>query len=130
MNMALIHLPFFTWDWISAEYESRTICRNFWINLGHQLIRKIDDKGGTDYTNGSGKLLSLNPKIGHQAALTWTQRIIAFCKICHKECINIQGLGICNTWRIYWKKNGKNDLNTRLMHASISLDIVYLKLSM
>ena len=34
---------------------------NFWINLGHQLIRKIDDTGGTDYTNGSGRPLSLNP---------------------------------------------------------------------
>ena len=29
--------------------------------------------------------------------------------------------------RIYWKKNGKTCLNTRVMHASISLDIVYLK---
>ena len=38
---------------------------NFWINLGHQLIRKIDDTEGTDYTNGSGRPLSLNP-IGHQ----------------------------------------------------------------
>ena len=43
---------------------------NFWINLCHQLIRKIDDTEGTDYTNGSGRPLSLNPKIGHQAALT------------------------------------------------------------
>ena len=34
-----------------------------------------------------------------------------------------------NTLRIYWKKNGKNCLNTRVMHASISLDIHYLKLS-
>ena len=42
----------------------------FWINLGHQLIRKINDTGGTDYTNGSGRPLSLNPKIAHQAALT------------------------------------------------------------
>ena len=43
---------------------------NFWINLGHQLIRKIEDTGGTDYTNGSGRPLSLNPKIGCQAAMT------------------------------------------------------------
>ena len=42
-----------------------------WLSSGlDKLIRKIDDTGGTDYTNGSGKLLSLNPKIGHQAALT------------------------------------------------------------
>ena len=43
---------------------------NFWINLGHQLIKNIDDTEGTDYTNGSGRPLSLNPKIGHHAALT------------------------------------------------------------
>ena len=29
----------------------------------------------------------------------------------------------------YWKKNGKNCLNTRVMYASISSDIIYLKLS-
>ena len=34
-----------------------------------KLIRKIDDTGGTDYTNGSGRPLSLNPKIGHKTAL-------------------------------------------------------------
>ena len=43
---------------------------NFWINLGHQLIKKIDDTGVTEYINGSSKPLSLNPKISHQAALT------------------------------------------------------------
>ena len=41
----------------------------------------------------------------------------------------VYGLGICNTRRIYWKKNVKNCLNTRVMYASIILDIVYLKLS-
>ena len=71
----------------------------------------------------------LNQRICHQTTLTWTLQITAFWKICHKDCINIKGLGMCNTWRIYWKKNGKNCLNTRVMHASISLDIVYLKLS-
>ena len=34
-------------------------------------------------------------------------------KICHKDFINIKGLGMCNTRRIYWKNNGKNRLNTR-----------------
>ena len=42
-----------------------------WTSSGlDKLTRKIDDTGGTDYTNDSGKPLSLNPKIGHQAALT------------------------------------------------------------
>ena len=31
---------------------------------------KIDDTGGTDRTNGSGRPKSLNQKIGHQTALT------------------------------------------------------------
>ena len=68
----------------------------------------------------------LNQRICHQTTLTWTLRITAFWKIWHKDCINIKGLGICNTWRIYWKKNGKNYPNTRVMHASISLNIIYL----
>ena len=39
-----------------------------WSSSGlDKLIRKIDD---TDYTNGSGRPLSLNPKIGHKTALT------------------------------------------------------------
>ena len=35
-----------------------------------KLIKKIDDTCGTDLTNGSGRPKSLNPKIGHQTALT------------------------------------------------------------
>ena len=35
-----------------------------------KLIRMIDDTTGTDYTNGSGRPLSLNPKIGHKTALS------------------------------------------------------------
>ena len=42
-----------------------------WSSSGlDKLIRKIDDTGGTDYTNGSGRPPSLNPKIGHKTALT------------------------------------------------------------
>ena len=42
-----------------------------WPSSGvDKLIRKIDDTGGTDNTNGSGRPLSLNPKIGHKTALT------------------------------------------------------------
>ena len=42
-----------------------------WSSSGlDKLIRKIDDTVGTDYTNGSGRPLSLNPKIGHKTALT------------------------------------------------------------
>ena len=38
-----------------------------------KFIKKIDDTGGTDRTNGSGRPNLLNQKIGHQTALTWTQ---------------------------------------------------------
>ena len=70
-------------------------------------------------------LSSLNKKIGrHQRALTCILWITAFGKICHRECVTIKGLGMCNTSRIYWNRNGKNCLHTRLMHVSISLDIV------
>ena len=42
-----------------------------WSSSGlGNLIRKIDDTGGTHYTNGSGRPLSLNPKIGHKTTLT------------------------------------------------------------
>ena len=34
------------------------------------LVKKIDDTGGTDCTNGSGRSKSLNQKIGHLTALT------------------------------------------------------------
>ena len=34
------------------------------------LIRKIDDIGSTDRTNGSGRPKLLNQKIDHQTALT------------------------------------------------------------
>ena len=66
-------------------------------NLLEKLIKNIDDTGGRDRTNGSGRPKSLNQKIGHQTALTRTLWTTAFWKICHKECINIKGLGICNT---------------------------------
>ena len=53
---------------------------NFKKKLGQQVpsgldkfIKKIDDTGGTDRTNGSGRPNLLNQKIGHQTALTWTQ---------------------------------------------------------
>ena len=35
-----------------------------------KLIKKIDDTGGTDYTNGSCRPKLLNQKIWHQTALT------------------------------------------------------------
>ena len=35
-----------------------------------KLIKKIDDTGGTDCTNGSGRPKSLNQKISHQTTLT------------------------------------------------------------
>ena len=35
-----------------------------------QIIKKIDDTGGTDRTNASGRPKLLNQKIGHQTALT------------------------------------------------------------
>ena len=34
-----------------------------------KFIKKIDDTGGTDRTNGSGRPKLLNQKIGHQTAL-------------------------------------------------------------
>ena len=37
-----------------------------------KLIQKIDDTGGTNRTNGSGRLKSLNRKIGHKTTLTRT----------------------------------------------------------
>ena len=38
-----------------------------WSSSGlDKLIRKIHGTGCTDYTNGSGRPLSLNPKIGHK----------------------------------------------------------------
>ena len=42
-----------------------------WSSSGlDKLTWKIDDTRGTDYTNGSGRPLSLNPEIGHKTALT------------------------------------------------------------
>ena len=35
-----------------------------------RLMKKIDDSGGTDRTNGSGMPKLLNQKIGYQTALT------------------------------------------------------------
>ena len=35
-----------------------------------KCIKKIDDTGGTDRTNGSGRPKLLNQKIAHQTALT------------------------------------------------------------
>ena len=49
--------------WISA-YKPLSASRLY------QLIKKIDDTGGTDRNNGSGRPKSLNQKIGHQIALT------------------------------------------------------------
>ena len=44
---------------------------NLWSSSGlDKIIKKINDAGNTDYTNGSGKSLSLVPKIGHKTALT------------------------------------------------------------
>ena len=63
----------------------------------HKLIEMIGDTGGTDRNNNSCRPKSLNQKFGHQTALTSTLWIRAFWKICHKECTNIKGLGICNT---------------------------------
>ena len=45
---------------------------NFRLNLGQQdsgldkLIKKIDDTGGTNRTNGSGRFKLLNPRIGQK----------------------------------------------------------------
>ena len=36
----------------------------------HKLIKEIDDTGGTNRTNGSGRPKLLNQKICHQTALT------------------------------------------------------------
>ena len=59
---------------LDKKYGSRTICMNFkktWSARGQdKFIKKIDDTGGTDRTNGSGRPKLLNPKIGHQTALT------------------------------------------------------------
>ena len=38
-----------------------------------KFFKKINDTEGTDRANGSGRHKLLNPKIGHQTALTWTQ---------------------------------------------------------
>ena len=35
-----------------------------------KMIKKIDNTGGTDRTNSSGRPKSLNQKIGHQTGLT------------------------------------------------------------
>ena len=44
-----------------------------WSACGQdKLIQKIDNTGGTNRTNGSGRLKSLNPKIGHKTILTRT----------------------------------------------------------
>ena len=64
-----------------------------------KIIKNIDDTGGTDHTNGSGRPKYLNQKIGQPNSpdLNPGLWITAFWKIYHKECINIKGLGICNT---------------------------------
>ena len=45
-----------------------------------KFIEKIDDTGGKNRTNGSGRLKSLNPKIGHKTTLTRTLWITDFGK--------------------------------------------------
>ena len=50
--------------WIS---EKKTLVSKRSINT---FIKKIDDTGGSDGTNGSGRPKLLNQKIGHQTALT------------------------------------------------------------
>ena len=67
------------------------------VNVLHTLIKKIDDTGGTDRSNGSCRPKSLNQNIVHQTALTCTLWNTAFWKICHKACINFKRLGKCNT---------------------------------
>ena len=51
------------YEWISEKKP--------WSASGlDKCIKNIDDTGGTDRTNGSGRPNLLNQKIGHQTALT------------------------------------------------------------
>ena len=56
-----------------------------------KLIEKINDTGGANRTNGSCRLKSLNPKIGHQTTLTEP------CGLHHFGTFDIKRLKICNT---------------------------------
>ena len=128
MNMALIHSPFFTC--LSYRIKKRKKATTFKLIklLKHTqkhavttedriLIRHYRLDKSIEPENMPPNNPDLNPT-DYSILENLSQRLY-----------NIKRLGICNTWRIYWKKNGKNCLNTRVMHAPISLDIVYLKLS-
>ena len=86
------------------------------------LIKRNDNTGGTviDRTYGSGRPNSLNQKINHQTAMTG--RIQHFGKFVTKS--TLQSIRDMHHLKDLLQETG-NCLNTRLMHASISLDIFY-----
>ena len=86
-----------------------------------KISRKINDTGGTDYTNGSGRPLSLISKIGHKTALTLgitAQRVYT-----HPRIRDMQHLK--DLLGDKWGELPQYEIGESL----ISLDIVYLKLS-
>ena len=97
-----IHSPFFTCLSYRIKKSKKTTTFKL-IKLLKHTQKYVVQKTGflLDITDW---IRVLNQRICHQTTLTWTLRITAFWKICHKDCIYIKGLGICNTRRIYWKK--------------------------
>ena len=94
--MALIHSPFFTC--LSYRIKKRKKATTF------KLMKLLKHTQKHAVTTEDRILIrhyrldkSIEPKNMPPNIPDRTLRITAFWKICHKDCINIKGLGICNT---------------------------------
>ena len=127
MNIALIHSPFFTCSSYRIQKSKKTTTFKLIKLLKHThkhavstedriLMKHYRLDKSIEAENMPPNNPDLNPA-DYSILENLSQRLYR-----HQRIRDMQHL------KDLLKENGKNCLNTRVMHASISLDIVYLKL--